>query len=89
MGAATAVAEDLEQGFVDRLRSLPVPRISFLTGRATADTLWNAWGLVITAAIGFAVGFRLHSSVLDALAAFGLCVVFGFAFEWVFIMRRS
>ena len=43
------------------------------------------WGLVITAGIGFAVGFRIHGSVPDALAAFGLIVVFGFAFEWVFI----
>jgi ABC-2 type transport system permease protein len=86
MGAATAVAEDLEQGFVDRLRSLPVPRVAFLTGRAVADTAWNAWGLIVTAAIGFAVGFRLHGSVLNGLAALGLCVVFGFAFEWVFIM---
>jgi ABC transporter DrrB family efflux protein len=86
MGAATAVAEDLEQGFVDRLRSLPVHRVSFLTGRAVADTVWNAWGLIVTAAIGFAVGFRLHGSVLNGLAALGLCVVFGFAFEWVFIL---
>ena len=86
MGAATGVAEDLEQGFVDRLRSLPVPRVSFLTGRAAADTVWNAWGLIVTAAIGFAVGFRLHGSVPDALAALGLCVVFGFAFEWLFIL---
>ncbi len=86
MGSATGVAEDLEQGFVDRLRSLPVPRVSFLTGRAAADTVWNAWGLIVTAAIGFAVGFRLHGSVPDALAALGLCVVFGFAFEWLFIM---
>src|SRR5260370_12548342 len=86
MGAATAVAEDLEQGFVDRLRSLPVPRVVFLTGRAVADTVWNAWGLIVTAAIGFAVGFRLHGSVLDALAALGLCAVFRFAFPRVFIM---
>jgi ABC transporter DrrB family efflux protein len=86
MGAATAVAEDLEQGFVDRLRSLPIHRVSFLTGRAVADTAWNAWGLVVTAAIGFAVGFRLHGSVLAGFAALGLCVVFGFAFEWLFIM---
>src|SRR5580704_642646 len=86
MGSATGVAEDLEQGFVDRLRSLPVPRVSFLTGRAAADTVWNAWGLIVTAAIGFAVGFRLHGSVPDALAALGLCVVFGFAFEWLFIL---
>lgn len=85
MNAASGAAEDLQQGFVDRLRSLPVPRVCFLTGRAIADTAWNTWGLIVTAAIGFAVGFRIHGSVLDSLAAFGLCVVFGFAFEWLFI----
>jgi ABC-2 type transport system permease protein len=85
MGAATAIAEDLEQGFVDRLRSLPIPRSSVLAGRAAADTAMHTWSLAITVAIGFAVGFRLHGSVADALMAFGLCVVFGFAFEWLFI----
>jgi ABC-2 type transport system permease protein len=86
MAASAGAAEDLQQGFVDRLRSLPVPRVSFLTGRAIADTAWNTWGLAITAAIGFAVGFRIHGPAINALAAFGLCVVFGFAFEWLFIM---
>jgi ABC-2 type transport system permease protein len=85
MGAAAGVAEDLEQGFVDRLRSLPIPRSAVLAGRALADTAVQVWGLSITAAIGFAVGFRIHGSILDALAAFGLLLVLGFAFEWVFI----
>lgn len=85
-GAATAVAEDLQQGFVDRLRSLPIPRVAFMAGRAIADTCSNAWGLAISSAIGFAVGFRIHGSVLDAVAAFGLCVLFAFAFEWMMIL---
>ena len=85
MGAAAGVAEDLEQGLVDRLRSLPIPRSAVLAGRALADTAVLVWGLLITAAIGFAVGFRIHGSVADALAALGLLVVFGFAFEWLFI----
>jgi ABC-2 type transport system permease protein len=85
MGAATAIAEDLEQGVVDRMRSLPIPRSAVLTGRALADTVVLTWSLAITTAIGFAVGFRIHGSVADALLAFGLCLVFGFAFEWVFI----
>jgi ABC transporter DrrB family efflux protein len=85
MGAAAGVAEDLEQGFVDRLRSLPIPRSSVLLGRALADTAVLTWGLVITTAIGFAVGFRINGSVGAALGAFGLSVVFGFAFEWLFI----
>jgi len=36
--------------------------------------------------VGFAVGFRIHRSLIDALAAFALCVAFGFAFEWFFIL---
>jgi ABC transporter DrrB family efflux protein len=85
MGAAAGVAEDLEQGFVDRLRSLPIARGAVLAGRAVADTAMLVWGLVITTAIGFAVGFRIHGSVPAALGALALCVLFGFAFEWVFI----
>jgi ABC transporter DrrB family efflux protein len=85
MGAAAGIADDLQQGFVDRLRSLPIPRSAVLAGRALADTAVLVWGLLITAAIGFAVGFRIHGSAAGALAAFGLLVVFGFAFEWLFL----
>jgi ABC transporter DrrB family efflux protein len=84
-GAAAGVAEDMEQGFVDRLRSLPIPRSSVLTGRALADSVMLVWSLAVTTAIGFAVGFRLRGSVADGLAALGLIVAFGFAFEWVFL----
>ena len=85
IGTATAMAEDLEQGFVDRLRSLPIPRSSVLIARAAADTAILAWSTAFTAAVAFAVGFTLHGSALEGLAAFGLVVLFGFAFEWVFI----
>src|SRR5207249_2931742 len=71
--------------FFDRLRSLPIPRTSVLAGRSLADTALVAWGAAITTAIGFAVGFRVSTGWLSALAAFGLVVVFGFAFTWLFI----
>lgn len=85
IGSAVGVAEDLEQGFVDRLRSLPIPRSSVLTGRLVADTVAVTLNLGVATLVGFAVGFRLHGSVVDGLAAFGLCVVFALAFGWVFI----
>jgi ABC-2 type transport system permease protein len=85
MGSASAVAEDLQAGFIDRLRSLPIPRSSVLTGRVVADMAMLVWSLIITSAIGFAVGFRLHGSVPAALGAFALCIAFGFAFDWLFI----
>jgi ABC transporter DrrB family efflux protein len=87
MGTSTAiaVAEDREQGFFDRLRSLPIPRASVLLGRSLADTGVLVWILAVATAVGFAVGFRLHGSALEGLMAFGICVVFGFAFGWLFI----
>jgi ABC-2 type transport system permease protein len=85
MGASAGVADDIDKGFFDRLRSLPVSRTALLGGRALADTVLVTWGLVITIAIGFLIGFRLHGSAGQALAAFGLCVLYGFAFTWVFI----
>lgn len=85
IGTAVAMADDLEQGFIDRLRSLPIPRSSVLAGRAFVDTAILALSLGVASAIGFAVGFRLQGSALDGLAAFGMVIAFGFAFEWVFI----
>jgi ABC-2 type transport system permease protein len=85
IGAAVAMADDLQQGFVDRLRSLPIPRSSVLAGRSIADTAILTWGLGFTVAIGFAVGFRLHGTVAAGIAAFALVVAFGYAFEWLFL----
>lgn len=85
LGSAAGVAEDVEHGFFDRLRSLPISRGAIIAGRTLADTLLVVWALVLTTAMGFLVGFRLHTSVLSALAAFGLCVLYAFAFEWVFV----
>jgi ABC-2 type transport system permease protein len=84
-GAAAGVAEDVEQGFIDRLRSLPISRLAGVAGRALADTTTLSWSLALTTAISFLVGFRLDAHATAAVAAFALCVVFGFAFAWVFI----
>jgi ABC-2 type transport system permease protein len=85
-GIAVAVAEDRAQGFTDRLLSLPLPRTSIVLGRTLADAVTNTWAIVSTAAFGFLFGFRLRGSVLDGLAALGLCLVFGVVFTVVFIV---
>lgn len=85
MGAAAGVAEDSAAGVYDRLRSLPIPRSSVMVGRSLADGALVAWGLLVTAIIGFLVGFRTHGSVTDVVLGFLLMVVAGYAFSWVFI----
>ncbi len=79
-----ALAEDTQKGFIDRLRSLPMARSAVFGGRVAADTLNNAFGLIILLATGFAVGFRPASAIGLVLAAlllllFALAVSLGYA----------
>jgi ABC transporter DrrB family efflux protein len=85
MSASSGVAEDLQGGLFDRLRSLPIRLISIVTGRVGADTALVTWGVLVMTAAGFAVGFRIDGSTAYAVAAFGLTVLYGFAFVWLFI----
>jgi ABC-2 type transport system permease protein len=85
MGAATGMAEDRENGLFDRLRSLPIRLLAILTGRVGADTALVTWGIVVMTVVGFAVGFRLGGTDLQAVAALGLTILYGFAFVWLFI----
>jgi ABC-type multidrug transport system permease subunit len=43
------------------------------------------WSLVVTTAVGVLVGFRVHNGAAAAAAAVGRCLVYGFAFLWLFI----
>ena len=86
MGAAAGVAEDSASGVYDRLRSLPVPRSAVMVGRSLADTALVSWGVLVTAVLGFVVGFRPHGSIAGVVGAFLLIVVAGMAFAWVFIV---
>ncbi|HWE54875.1 MAG TPA: ABC transporter permease [Acidimicrobiales bacterium] len=84
MNSGTGMAEDLQEGLVDRLRSLPISGSAIVFGRVLADTLMAGWGLALTAGCSFAVGLRLHNGVGPALGAFGLSLLFAMAFCWLF-----
>jgi ABC transporter DrrB family efflux protein len=85
MNIPAGVAEDATSGVYDRLRSLPIPRSAVMAGRALADTALNAWGLAVTALLGFAVGFRTHADVAAVVAGFAVLLAIIFAFDWLFI----
>jgi ABC transporter DrrB family efflux protein len=82
-GAGAGIAEDMQKGIIDRFRSLPMARGAVLTGRTFADLVQTAITLVVLGIVAFIVGWRVHEGVLDALAAFGLLLLLGYAFTWI------
>jgi ABC transporter DrrB family efflux protein len=85
MGVPAGVAEDATSGVHDRLRSLPIPRSAVMAGRSLADTALNSWALLVTAALGLAVGFRTHGDPGAVAVAVALLLVAEYAFSWVFV----
>jgi ABC transporter DrrB family efflux protein len=82
-GTAVALVTDMHTGLIDRFRSLPMSRSAVLAGRTLADLATQVIGAVVVAGVGLAIGWRIHTSVADAAAAFGLALLFGYAFTWV------
>jgi ABC-2 type transport system permease protein len=76
------LAEDLQKGIVDRFRSLPMARSAVLVGRTTSDLVNNVLVIVVMSITGLIVGWRIHSSPLEALAGFALLLLFAYAFSW-------
>lgn len=83
-GTAVGLATDVKSGLIQRMWSLPMSRTAFLTGRILADTVRNAFVMVLVILMGLLLGFRPGGSGLGIVAGVLLMVVFGFAASWIF-----
>lgn len=77
------IAEDMQKGFIDRLRSLPMYPSAVLIGRTFSDLLRNTFTFLIMLAVGLLVGFRLLGGLVDSVLATLLLLAFAFAFSWI------
>jgi ABC-2 type transport system permease protein len=82
-GTAVGVAEDMHNGVIDRFRALPMARSGVLIGRTVADLAASVLGIAVLAGTGLAIGWSIDSSVGDALAGFGILLLFAYAMSWL------
>jgi oleandomycin transport system permease protein len=86
MYVGTGLNTDLTKGVFDRLRSLPIARWAPLAGRIAADLVKHAWSVLLLLAVGYLMGFRIGTSVVELLAMVGLVLVFALAFSWISVL---
>jgi ABC transporter DrrB family efflux protein len=72
----------MSTGLVDRFRSLPMSRWAVLTARTIAELLTQIISAIVVVCVGLAIGWRVHTGAGDVIAAFGLALLFGYAFTW-------
>jgi ABC transporter DrrB family efflux protein len=86
---AVGLTADIDKGIVDRMRSLPINPAAVLVGRSISSLLHSSIGIVIMSLTGLAVGWRIREGFLDAVLAYALLLMWGFAMIWVGILVGS
>jgi ABC transporter DrrB family efflux protein len=77
------LADDVKKGIIDRFRSLPMSPGAVLTGRTLSDVLNNVIVLVVMSLTGLVVGWRIRTSLVEALWGYVLLLIFAYAISWV------
>jgi ABC-2 type transport system permease protein len=80
---SVGIAEDMQKGYIDRLRSLPMSRAAVLIGRTVSDLVRNVFTFVVMLAVSFAIGFRFEGSLIAALGATLLLLLFSYSMAWI------
>ena len=78
-----SLAEDLQKGIIDRFRSLPMSPSAVVAGRTASDVGINVLSLAVMASTGLLIGWRIRTSVLDAVLGFLFILLFAYAISWV------
>lgn len=80
---SVAVSNDLLEGIVERLRSMPVLSSAMLVGHVSAALVRNLVSLAVMIGAGYLIGFRPAADVTDWLVAVTLLVLFMIAVSWL------
>ena len=77
------LADDMTKGIIDRFRSLPMARSAVLVGRTGSDIFYNSTSIFVMSLTGLVVGWRVRTSILEAIGGFLLLLLFSYAISWI------
>jgi ABC-2 type transport system permease protein len=81
---AVDVANDMQNGIIDRFRTMPLRASAVITGHVVASVLRNLLATGIVIGVGIAVGFRPDATLLDWVAVLGLIALYILAITYLF-----
>jgi ABC-2 type transport system permease protein len=77
------LAEDMTKGIIDRFRSLPMARSAVLVGRTGSDIFYNTTSITLMSLTGLIVGWRIRTSLVEAIGGYLLLLLFSYAISWI------
>jgi ABC-2 type transport system permease protein len=86
IGAGVATSNDMTEGVIDRFRSMPISRLSIISGQVMGQFCEQVLGMVIVVVFGLILGWSPNLSLAHGLELFGLMVLGMLAFTWTGVL---
>lgn len=83
IGTALGFWIDLDSGFMERVRSMPVPSLTPLLGTVLAEATRALVAVAVLVSLGYAFGFRFEAGVPAAVAFVAVAIVAAITVTWV------
>jgi ABC-2 type transport system permease protein len=80
---AVSIRSDMNEGIVNRFRTMPISRTSVVTGHVLGSVAQNIVIVVLVIGVGMALGFRPTAGFVEWVAVAGLTVLLSFAITWL------
>ena len=86
---AVGLTADIDKGIVDRMRSLPINPAAVLVGRSISSLMHSSIGIIVMSLTGLLIGWRIDNGFGNAVLAYALLLMWGFAMIWIGILVGS
>ncbi|MFJ5222811.1 ABC transporter permease [Streptomyces sp. NPDC088400] len=80
---AISVCVDKTEGIVNRFRTMPISRASFLTGHVVGGVIQTMTSITLVIGVALLMGFRPSATPVEWVAAIGLLTLLTFALTWL------
>jgi ABC-type multidrug transport system permease subunit len=86
IGAGVATSNDMTEGVIDRFRSMPISRLSIISGQVMGQFCEQVLGMVIVVGFGLLLGWSPELTLGRGLELLGLMVLGMLAFTWAGVL---
>ncbi|MET9511918.1 ABC transporter permease [Streptomyces flavidovirens] len=80
---AISVCVDKTEGIVNRFRTMPISRASFLTGHVVGSVIQTMTSVTLVIGVALLMGFRPSATPVEWVAAIGLLTLLTLALTWL------
>jgi ABC-2 type transport system permease protein len=86
IGAGVATSNDMNEGVIDRFRSMPISRLSVISAQVMGQFCEQILGMAIVIVLGLILGWTPHLTLVHGIELVGLIALGMFAFTWAGVL---